>query len=284
VRTFLAFLILVFFGLISGCKQPKDQIIAKAFHQNLYFTEVIGSIPYSESKEDSLIFMEQFIEDWVLQKTLLAYAKKRLTAKEQDFSIQIKKFNEQLLINAYLQKITSDSSLFEVHFNELADLQIEEKQDDTPEYRDMVKLNYIKLSNPSKLYKKIKGLFFDEPDRIKATTQLELLCSDTIEYYLDNERWFYTDFIENELPFTFSGKDHIDRKEKFDFVQDGNRYLVLILDRKQQLQPKNSLENKTAVQLFLQQQKKVEFLRHFQDSLLQKALLDKKVVVFPVNY
>jgi hypothetical protein len=119
---------------------------------------------------------------------------------------------------------------------------------------------------------------------MKATKQLELICADTIEYYLDNEHWFYTDILEKELPFSFSNKENIDLKEKFDFVQDENRYLVLILDRKQQLQPKNPLEDKKMLQLLLQQQKKVEFINNYKDSLLQKALFEKKVVVYPIVY
>ena len=264
--------------LVSGCKQSDNPLVAKAFHHNLYLSEVVDKIPFFESKEDSLVFMEQYVDEWILRQTMLAYAKKKLTQKEQDFSSQIKQYEEQLLINAYLQKISRESSRFVVHLSDI-ELDNETTSAETPEYRDMVKLNYIKLSNSSKLYKKVKELFFEKNDRVKAIKQLELLCADTIEYYLDNEHWFYADILEKELPFSISG--NIDLKEKFDFVQDESRYLVLILDRKQQLQPKNPLENKKMLQLLLQQQKKVEFINHFQDSLVKKAILEKKVIVYP---
>ena len=238
-------------------------------------------VPFFESKEDSILFAEHYVEEWILRQTWLAYAKKRLTQKEQDFSSQMEQYREQLLINALMEKISKDSSHFRVSLSDIA-LHLEAKPEETPEYRDMVKLNYIKLSNSSKIYKRVKELFFEEDDRMKATKQLELICADTIEYYLDNEHWFYTDILEKELPFSFSG--NIDNKDKFDFVQDGNRYLVLILDKKRQLQPKNPAEDKKKMlQLLLQQQKRAEFITHYQDSLLQKALLEKKVIVYPHN-
>jgi len=277
VRTARAFLLFAFFCFIIGCKQTDNPIVAKAFHHKLYLSEIIENVPYFESKEDSLLFMEQYIEDWVLRQTLLAYAKQKLTQKEQEFSSQIKQYTEQLFINAYMQKITKDSSLFAVPLRD-----IDFQNDDAPEYRKMVKLNFIKLSKNSKHYKKIKELFFEEKDRIKAAKQLELICADTIEYYLDNERWFYVDVMEREFSFSFSDKENMDIKDKFDFIQDENRFLVLILDRKQQLQPKNSLEDKKMLQALLQQQKKVAFVRHFQDSLVKKALLEKKVTIFPI--
>ena len=90
------------------------------------------------------------------------------------------------------------------------------------------------------------------------------------------------DILEKDLPFSFSS--NIDNKEKFDFVQDGNRYLVFILDRKQQLQSKNLFEDKKTLQLLLQQQKRLEFINNFKDSLMQKAITEKKVIVYPVVY
>jgi hypothetical protein len=147
----------------------------------------------------------------------------------------------------------------------------------------MVKLNYIKLSNPSKLYKKIKELFFEENERIKALQQLEIICADTIEYYLGEDHWFYTDFIEKELRFSFQNKDKLLPNAKLDFVQDGNRFLILILDKKQQLQTKTSEDSKMAKTL-LQQQKRTEFLISYQDTLVKKAVLEKKVIFYPVEF
>ena len=270
--------------LITSCQSVDNSgnsIVAEAFHHKLYVSEIIEKTPYFASKEDSLLFMDQYVEDWILRQTLLAQAKQKLTQGEQDFSSQIAQYKEQLLINAYLQKISKDSAFFAVSTSELYDFINETKADHTPEYREMVKPNYIRLSDPSKIYNQVKKLFFEETDRAKAIQQLELICADTVEYYLDNARWFYADFIEKELPFSFSDTDI---KDKLDIVQDGYRYLFLILDRKQQLQPRNTLEDRKVAQVLLQQQKKSEFLSNYQDSLVQKALFEKRVVRYPIVF
>ena len=257
-------------------------MVAEAFHKKLYLLDVVEKIPFSPSKEDSLLFIEQYVEDWILRQTLLAQAKQGLSQNEQDFSFQIKLYEEQLLINAYFQKISNNEPLFEVSRKELADFLNETKTDDTPEYRDMVKLNYVKLSNPSKLYKKIKDLFFDENDRAKSLAQLELLCADTIEYYLDSDHWFYADFIEKELPFSFSDLEKKGTQNKLDIVENGSRYLILILDKKQQLQQKNVFEDRKMAQSLLQQQKRAAFIANYQDSIVRKAVREKKVVIYPM--
>jgi hypothetical protein len=142
----------------------------------------------------------------------------------------------------------------------------------------MLKLNYIKISNNSKLYKKIKDLFYDEADQVNSLKQLETLCADTIEYYLDSEHWFYADYIESELPFL--SKAAIENTEKFEVEQDGYKYLVVILDTKRQLQPQNTQEDRKMAQLLLEQEKKSAFLMQYQDSLVQKAFSEKKAIRF----
>ena len=276
---------LLIFGLAltTACEHHIDNILAEAFHKKLYLSEVVEKIPFSPSKEDSLLFIEQYVEDWILRQTLLAQAKQGLSQKEQNFSLQIMQYEEQLLINAYFQKISNNETLFEVSRKELAEFLNETKTDDTPEYRDMVKLNYVKLSNPSKLYKKIKDLFFDENDRAKSLAQLELLCADTIEYYLDSDHWFYADFIEKDLPFSFSDLEKKGAQNKLDIVESGSRYLILVLDKKQQLQQKNVFEDRKMAQSLLQQQKRAAFIANYQDSIVQKAVREKKVVQYPVQ-
>jgi len=280
VRKLLALLVIV---LGISCNNTDNPVIAEAFHNKLYFSEVSAKIPAAISKEDSLLLMEQYVDEWILHQTLLNYAKKELSQKEQNFDSQIKQYKEQLLIDAYFKKISEKMAQFTVSKEELADFLNETTSDETPEYREMVKLNYIKLSNTSKVYKKIKELFFKEEDRVKNLQQLETLCADTIEYYLDSEHWFYTDFIERELPFSFSDKT-TNNNDKLDFEEDGYRYLVFILDRKQQLQPKNILEDKKMAQLLLQQQKRAVFIANYQDSIVRKSLLNKSIIKFSVIF
>jgi len=244
---------------------------------------VIDNIPYSATKEDSMLYMEMYINDWVLHQTLLATAKNSLLKREQDFSAELVQYHEKLIINEYLKKISSPNHAYSVSNEELADFLNESKPDGAPEYKDMVKLNYLKLSNPSKVYHKIKGLFFQDKDRIIALQQLESLCADTIEYYLNDEHWFYTDFIERELPFSFSSKN-VEPGDKFDFVQDGYRYLVIILDKKQQLQTNNIMEDRKIALSLLQNQKRAAFIMNFQDSLVQQALLKKKAMLYPIIF
>jgi hypothetical protein len=265
-----------------GCIQPANPVIAEAFHHKLYLSEVMAKIPYSASKEDSLLFMDQYVNDWLLRQTLLSQAQKMLPQSEKDFSAQISQFKEQLLINAFLKTISRDSTLFEVSKTELLDFISETKTDNIPEFIDMVRLNYIKLSNPSKLYKQVKDLFFEEKSRVKAIRQLEQLCADSIEYYLDGEQWFYTDFIEKELPFSFSYFEFSNQKDKLDIPLDDYRYLIHILDRKQQLQPKTTVIDRKVAQALLMQQKRNQYIVNYQDSLVRKALREKKAVQYPI--
>ena len=281
MRKILSVLVFIL-AFVTGCKRGADPVVADAFHRKLYLSKVLEKIPYASTKEDSLLFMEQYVKEWILRQTLLAHARSKLTQKEQDFSYQMEQYYETLLINSFLQKVSRDSALFIVSKTELLGFINETKTDNTPEYIDVVKLNYVKLSKNSKLYKQIKELFFDEKNRVKAIKQLELLCADTIEYYLDGEHWFYTDFIERELPFSFYKFEKDNNKDKLDILQDEYRYLIYILDRKQLLQPKNTLIDRKVAYSLLQHQKRNSYISIFQDSLVNRAVSEKKVTRYPI--
>jgi hypothetical protein len=283
VRKTLSFLN-IFLLLSAGCKQPTDAVVAEAFHRKLYMSEVMSNVPFAASKEDSLLFMEQYANNWMVRQTLFAHAKKGLTQSEQNFATQIKQFEEQLLINAFLKKLSSDSTIFEVPKTELLDFITETKTDNAPVYIDMVQLNYIKISNPSKIYKQVKDIFFDEKNRVKAMQQLEQLCADSIEYFLDGRQWFYTEFIEKELPFSFSYFEFENKKDKLDIPLDDYRYLIHILDRKQQLQPKTTVIDRKVALTLLQQQKRNQHIVNIKDSLVKKAQNDTRVVMYPIVF
>jgi len=283
VRKYLSFLVLVL-ALATGCNQHIDSVVAEAFHKKLYLSEVMNKIPFSASKEDSLLFIEQYVDEWILQQTLMAQAKKKLSQKEQDFSSQIAQYQDQLRINAYFQKISSNADFFNVTKEELDNFLKETTTGETPEYRDMVRLNYVKLSYSSKLYRKIKTLLFDDTDRAKSLAEIELLCADTIEYFLDCEHWFYADFMEKELPFSFADLTKKGEQDKLDIVQNGSRYLIFILDKKQQQQPQNVIEDKKVAKSLIQQQKRAAFITNHQDSLVNKAIMERKAVRYQVQY
>lgn len=283
MRKYLSFLVLVL-ALATGCNQHIDSVVAEAFHKKLYLSEVMNKIPFSASKEDSLLFIEQYVDEWILQQTLMAQAKKKLSQKEQDFSSQIAQYQDQLRINAYFQKISSNADFFNVTKEELDNFLKETTTGETPEYRDMVRLNYVKLSYSSKLYRKIKTLLFDDTDRAKSLAEIELLCADTIEYFLDCEHWFYADFMEKELPFSFADLTKKGEQDKLDIVQNGSRYLIFILDKKQQQQPQNVIEDKKVAKSLIQQQKRAAFITNHQDSLVNKAIMERKAVRYQVQY
>lgn len=282
MRNLLSFFVIAL-ALSTGCAFKSDSIVAEAFHNKLYLSEVIEKIPFMASKEDSLLLMEQYVEEWILRQTLLVQAKKELAHKEQNFSSQMVQYKEQLLINAYFQKISNTPDIFQISQDELNIFLKDTKADETPKYREMVQLNYIKLSNPSRLYKRIKELFFSDTDRAKSLAEIELMCADTIEHYLDNEHWFYTDQLENELPFSYSELTKKGEQVKLDIIQNGYRYLILILDKKQQFQTINVYKDKEIAKLLLQQQKRAAFVKNYQDSLIRRAIIDKNAVRYPID-
>ncbi len=87
--------------------QDKDTLdlkkVARAGTVILYERDVVKE-QNAETKDDSLILRERFINNWIHQQLLLQTAKLNLTEEEQDIEDLVNEYKTSLLINQYKQK------------------------------------------------------------------------------------------------------------------------------------------------------------------------------------
>lgn len=268
-RIALLFLVIPF---VISCNNGKDPIVAEAYNHKLYRSEVVENIPSGLSPEDSISLYQQYIDHWLISKVLLETAKKSLTISEKNFEEKIKQFKEQLLLEAYYDKITRDSSKFIVTDAELRHF-VSEFKEGEPIQKNVVRVNYVKLSKKSPIGNSIKTILFDEEKRINEKNKIITLCGDSIEYFIDDQQWLLLDYLEQDFPFNIRDVNQILTTQKMiDVSDDQYRYLVVFLDFKNQIAPVETDEELNSSLIMLKQHKKVKYLKHVRDSLYNKAL------------
>lgn len=275
----ISFILLIF--LCFACKKGSDIAIAEVYGKKLYLSDIKEIIPPNLSEEDSVDFIQQYAEQWCKEKVILHEANKHLSFKERDFSKQIKQFREQLIINAYYDKITADSSFHHIPQREVVAF-MEKNGMRSDIDKEIIKLNYVKLSQKSKLIPQIKAILFDDEKRISEKAKIEKLCGDSIEYYIEDDKWFYLDEIAAELPLRIANKSSIRAQNQYFEVEENRfHYLIVLLDyRAKQTNSEISNSEYRNVRLLLEQQRKREFFQQKSDQLYQKAKKEKKVIIF----
>lgn len=263
---------------IISCNNGKDPIVAEAYNHKLYRSEVIQNIPTGVSAEDSIRLCKEYIDHWLMERVILETAEKSLSINDKDFEKKIIQFRERILIEAFYDKITKDSSKFSVSAAELKHF-VGEFKESEPIQKNVVRVNYVKLSKKSALGNTIKSILFDDEKRINEKNKIITLCGDSIEYFIDDQQWLLLDYLEQDFPFEINDVNQILSTQRMIDVSDNQyRYLVVFLDFKNQIAPAETDEELSNSLIMLKQHKKIKYLKQVRDSLFNKAIKEGLII------
>ena len=257
--------------LSASCHRHEDRVMAQVYYHKLYESEILQNMPAGLSPADSISMVNDFIDKWVKEQLILHEAEKNLSPMEKNFDKQIDQYRNNLLVNAYYDKLVARSDTFNVTDEELEAFMKSFDKRYTIE-KEIVKVNYVKLLKNSPLLEIVKGILFDDARRTEEKESLMILLGDSIEYLLDDDTWLYLDDIQNEVSFDFtqeavSGKNKCVEKEIGDY-----HYLLVVLDYKNQRSVSETNEEKASARMMLLNQKRQRFLKQHVEELYAKAL------------
>ena len=269
--------ILILF-LVCACNRTTDTVVAEIYHKRLYLSEVENLIPEGLTATDSTHFAEQVIEEWLKQQILFHEANKTLSEKEKNFEKEMSQYRKNLLIQAYCQKITSDTAQFSVSDKDVKEYMTRFGLSATEE-QDIIKLNYIKLSPKSKVKKAITELLFDTDNRRINKRKLEELCADSLEYFLDDNTWLYLNEIEYSLPIDLQNeKFSAENPKNIEKCEGRFCYLIVLLDQRKRTMSIATSEDYESIKAMLIQEKKTDFLNRKMEELYLQAVKSEKII------
>jgi len=266
-------------GLLSfaSCQRKNDPIVAQVYNHKLYASEVQAQLPSGLTTDDSLAFANQIISSWISEQILLYEAEKSLSMKEKDFKKEMAEYRKTLLRNRYLEKITSDTSAFYVD-DATVRAAIAQARTNYVNEKEIVRINYVKVSPNSSIKEKVKDILFDEDKRLLEKDNLVQLCSDSVEYFIDDDTWLFWDDIQLEVNLDV---DNINKNsgqpEHIEKNTPDACYLIVILDYKSEQTAEDSKDYFESVRTMLIQKKKSEYIDQKLHELYQKAEKKGKV-------
>jgi hypothetical protein len=253
------------------CRQPADVPVVEIYNQKLYLSEIQALLPDGISQEDSLVQVRKYIDEWIHHQIMLREANRLLSATERNFEKELQQYRQTLLIQAYLEKLTSDTSQFSYSNEELSAF-FNKYELDFQEENKFVRLNYIKISPKQKQYKELKNILFDDTKRIMEKARIEELCGNTIEYFITDHTWLNVENIHSNLSAQFADLDSLPKNYKMEITEGNYSYLIVLLEIKKE---RKSIENTAAFSaakaMFLQE-KKAAFIKEHIDSLYKEAV------------
>ena len=275
------FLYIVVFILSLSCvkKDEEKKIIAKVYDTFLYKDEVTLKLPINLSKDDSVIFVKNYINSWAKEQLLIQKAKINLQEEKEQINALVNQYEQDLLINKYKEAVVMQELDTLVTVANIEKFYTENKEIFKLN-EALVKFRYIYFGNGVLNPKEIISLFKDDnqasdQELIKQELQFKSLS-------LNDSIWIKYDDVMRTAPYLRAiDKSSFLKKKKMIQKRDSiGAYLVKIKDV--------LLRNDIApisyalpiIKQMILHKRKLELLNKIEETLIDDAIKNKEFQIY----
>lgn len=221
--------VFIFMLVAVSCSRTKSNseeiAVARAYDKVLHKPDIEEVAKGAESKDDSTMKVNAFIEQWVRQQVLLYKAEQILDEEKKDVEKQLEEYRKSLLIFNYEREYVNshlDTSVSESEIKEFYD----SHQDDFILKDNIVKVNYLILDKNSRKLDKVRTWFRSDNERDQKQLH-EYTLQYAINSFFDNDAWLPFDELLKQIPIKTYDKEEYLRNNRFIETQDSS-YLYLV--------------------------------------------------------
>ena len=225
---FYILLVLVFISC-NNFNDDKSQNIAKYNNQILKKSQLLGLVE-DGNKEDSVIVINKFINEWAVNKILIEKAKLNLTIQDlSSLDKLVENYKSELYSTTYLDALINSSINLEIDTTEIENLY--NKNIDLFKLKDNIyKLVYVKIPKDFSDIAEVRNKVRNLKNHQKFLDSISYRFSD---YSLDTKGWIN----ESDLKkiFSFLNKQKLNPLKNYSFLQSKdslNLYLIKVLELK----------------------------------------------------
>lgn len=272
----LTCILLVLFSCKNSSQDSASAPIAKVDNRILTRMELERATPKNLGGNDSVAYVQNYINRWVKSALLLRKAELNLSPQEKDVEKILSDYRASLLIHKYkqkllLQKHTSlvSNSEIEAYYNQM----IENFKLD----KDIIQGMFIKVSlNAPNLSGLKKWYRSDNPDDYVKIEEYSFVNAQKFDNFLD--RWVSVDEINRLMPEPLPKySKFLDYNKSFETSDSASHYLVSIRDfrKANDVAPLSYVEDK--IKVILHNKKRIEFIQNLEEELYNEGLKQKVI-------
>ena len=266
--------ICLFFVLLScdylTIKDDTREAVARVNNTYLYKKDLKKVVSADVSKTDSVLLVNNFINNWIKQQLLLEKAQINLENKAEEFDVLVKTYREDLFINSYKEAVVKQYLDTTITENDIQEFYSKNNQNFKLN-EELLKLKYIKIGKDiydkdlvMKLFKSSKKSDLDSLHSVEMSLK---------SHHLNDSVWVkYTDLISKVPILKNEDKNQLLKKDNFIEKEDSlSLYLVAIKDvlKRNEIAPKSYI-TPTIKQMILHQ-RKLLLLRNIEETLIDDA-------------
>ncbi len=219
--------------IISACNKAtfsdSDRVIARAYDEYLYLSDIANLIPAHSDAPDSLAFVQNYLNNWVKNQILLHQAEKNLTADQKDFSRQLEDYRNSLIIFAYESALIRQK-LDTIVTNQEIEAYYEKFSGNFKLNENIVQLVYASVNQSSSYREKIGELVKSELESDRDS--LEYYCIRYAEDYgVIDRNWITWNEMLMKVPVQANNAEvFLSGDAYFEFLEDNIWYYLHVLN------------------------------------------------------
>ncbi len=253
-----------------------SEIVAIVNTEKLFREDLVNVVPNNTSREDSIVLVKGFINDWAVKQLLLSNADSNSSLEEvTEINSLVKDYKESLLINSYKERLINQQLDTVISENEIEDFYANNKENFKLN-EELIKVKYLHFDNNIINKKEFIKLF--QSDKIEDLEALEKQQLSFKYYQFNDSIWTQLDKVLLKLPFS---KENLLNKTKFLQKQDSlGLYLVAIKDVliRNDTAPLSYIEP-TVKQMILHR-RKIELIRDIEKILVKDATKNNNFKIY----
>ena len=271
-------IILTICSIVACDSNTSGKVVARAFGNELYDTDIANLISDDASFEDSVFLTKEFINIWVSKQVLLNEAEQVLNGQEKDKSQELEAYKHDLLSYELINKLVRQEIDTSFTTHEL-ELYYEENKNEFELSKNIIKLVFYKIPLASKNLDLLWSSFRANDQSINPT--LVSLSNRGGNYYENGNSWVFFDDILKEIPINTYNQEHYLNNHKYIRINEGDFvYFVKINDFKTRSMLSPFVLEKQRIKEILLMKRQQELQKTIESDLLDKAYRNNKIQLF----
>lgn len=269
--------------IIFGCKNNesnnKSTKLAKVNNAILYEDDLLNQIPKGLGKEDSTMFVEQFIYNWTKEQVVLQKAEEVLPEENKNVRKRLESYRKSLIIHTYEQAYIESRLNTEVTQNEIESYYNNNSEDFT--LKGYIIKGYF-ASFPDSIDRKELNSWYKLKEKEDYTSLKSFSHINAIEYHIDTSNWFYFDKVLEKIPLenNIHISSFIKKKRNIKFEENGIAYYVNVIDYKLKDEPSPLAFEKEKIKTIIINQKTQKLRQELNDNLYKDALNKHQITIY----
>jgi len=256
--------------------------LAKVYDDVLYLSDIKSVMPHNIAKQDSLVFVNNYVNNWARQKLLLNKAELNLNDNQTEFNKLVNRYKEDLYINKYKEAVIKQYLDTTVSIKNIKDF-YKKNKDNFKLNEILVKLKYIEIGNdvinPKEFIKLFKS---NKKSDLEALDDMRLQLKSSA---LNDTIWVKYSDVLNKIPFL----KKIDVKKvlkKMNFIEKKDSlglYLVAIKNvlKRNDLAPISYIA--PTIKEIILHKRELSLIKKIEETLTNDAIKNNKFEIFTGN-